>query len=69
MIYKVSYVVLGGLPGIIRNQSHPPKVGERIEIGEHLCEIVEIVELLPPQGDYAYLHATCRPVEEPASET
>ncbi len=69
MIYKVSYVVLGGLPGIIRNQSYPPKVGERIEIGEHLCEVVEIVELLPPQGNYAYLHVTCRPVEEETSET
>ncbi len=68
MIYKVSYVVLGGLPGIIRNQSHPPQVGERIEIGEHLCEVVEVVELLPPQDDYAYLHATCRPVEEKPSE-
>ncbi len=69
MIYKVSYVVLGGLPGIIRNQPQPPKIGEQIKIGDHLCKVVEIVELLPPQGDYAYLHATCRPVEEPDSET
>lgn len=68
MIYKVSYVVLGGLPGIIRNQKEPPAVGEQIEIGGHLCEVVEVVELLPPQGDYAYLHATCRPVEESSAE-
>ncbi len=68
MIYKVSYVVLGGLPGIIRNQTKPPTVGEQIEIGGHLCEVVEIVELLPPQGDYAYLHATCRPVEVSSAE-
>ncbi len=68
MIYKVSYVVLGGLPGVIRNQGKPPVVGERLMIGEHLCEVLEVVELLPPQGNYAYLHATCRPVEEKDSE-
>ncbi len=68
MIYKVSYVVEGGRPGAIRNQTSPPKVGERVEIGEHLCEVIEVVELLPPQDDYAYLHATCRPIESSSSE-
>ena len=63
MIYKVSYVVVGEPhPGEIVNQDEPPQVGDRIELGRDLFEILEVVDLAPPRGDFAYLHATCRPV-------
>jgi hypothetical protein len=65
MIYKVSYVVVGKPhPGTIVNQDGPPSVGDRIELGDEQFEVVEVLDLVPPRGDFAFLHATCRPVEE-----
>lgn len=65
MIYKVSYVVVGGShPGAIVNQDTPPDVGQEIQLNGEQFEIVEVIELLPPHDDLAYLHATCRPVEK-----
>jgi hypothetical protein len=64
VIYKVSYVVVGGShPGAIINQDTAPDVGEQIELNGERFEIVEVIELLPPRDGLAYLHATCRPVE------
>ncbi len=61
MIYKVSYVMLGERhPGIIRNQGHKPCVGERLQFGDQCFEIKEVKELLPPQGEFVYLHVTCK---------
>jgi hypothetical protein len=65
MIYQVSYVVIGGgHPGTIMNQEERPEAGERIEFAGKRFEIIEVLEIIPPRGDFAYLHATCRPVEE-----
>jgi hypothetical protein len=65
MIYKVSYVVIGGKhPGAIINQDTPPEVGKKVKLGRLWFEITDVQDLLPPQGDFAYLHATCRPVEK-----
>jgi hypothetical protein len=65
MIYKVSYVILGGeVPGAIINQDRAPVVGEKIDIMNTHCEVTEVQDLLPPQGDFAYLHVTCRVVED-----
>ena len=61
MIYKVSYIVQGGKhPGTIRNEAEYPQVGDVVKIGEHSFEIVEVLELMPPRYDFAYLHVTCR---------
>ena len=63
MIYKVSYVILGGnKTGAIINQEEAPEVGEFVELGDETYEVVEVTDLLPPQGDFAYLHVTCRPL-------
>jgi hypothetical protein len=63
MIYKVSYVVVGQPhPGEIVNQDLPPEVGNQVMLGGDEFEIVEIIDLAPPRGDFAYLHATCKPV-------
>jgi hypothetical protein len=66
MIYKVSYVVVGKPhPGAIVNVDTPPRVGDQVKLGDELFEVVEVLDLVPPRGDFAFLHATCRPVEEP----
>jgi hypothetical protein len=64
MIYKVSYVVIGDAQaGEIINMDTPPRVGDQVQLSDQLFEITEVVELLPPRGEFAYLHVTCRPVE------
>lgn len=61
MIYKVSYVIIGGSkPGAIINQEKAPEIGKEVALGEEKCTIVEIAELVPPQGNFSYLHVTCR---------
>ena len=67
MIYKVSFVIIGRPhPGEIVNMDTPPRVGDQVELGDEMFEITEVVDLIPPRGEFAYLHATCRPVEETA---
>ncbi|MBI5928369.1 MAG: hypothetical protein HY862_03620 [Chloroflexi bacterium] len=64
MVYKVSYVVLGGgHPGAIINQFEEPEVGQHVRIGKKTFEIVEVNELMPARGDFAFLHATVRLLE------
>jgi hypothetical protein len=66
--YKVSYVIVGNDdPGTILNQENPPKPGDRVELRSQYFEIVEVFELVPPRGDFHYVHATCKPV--PPSES
>ena len=61
MIYKVSYVVLGGQhPGAIKNQSTLPAVGDKVRLGRSTFEVVEVHELVPPREDFQFLHATLR---------
>ena len=63
-IYKVSYVVIGRTDaGTIMNIQHRPAVGERVTLGEEEFEIVEVIDLMPPRGEFHFIHATCRPVE------
>jgi hypothetical protein len=65
MIYKVSFVVHGGdHPGAIQNMEKRPENGDRVKLGNKFYEIVEVLEIIPSRGDFGYLHATCRPVEE-----
>jgi hypothetical protein len=65
MIYQVSYVVIGGgHPGTIMNQEERPEVGELVEFAGEKFEIVEVLEIIPPRGEFGYLHATCKLAEE-----
>ncbi len=65
--YKVSIVILGQEHGgAIVNLNDMPQVGQRVQVGETEVEIVEIMELMPPRGDFHFLHATCRTVEPEA---
>lgn len=61
MVYKVSYVVEGGKhPGAIINTDIEPKVGDIVNFDGRNFEITEVDELMPPIGDFGFLHATCR---------
>jgi hypothetical protein len=65
MIYKVSYVVSdGSLPGGIKNETEPPIVGMIVKIGPNEFEVIEVHEIMPPRGDFLYLHATIEPARE-----
>jgi hypothetical protein len=64
MIYKVSYVVLGGdFPGGIKNEVERPQAGDIVQIGPNEFEVVEVHEVIPPRGDFYFLHATVKPVK------
>ncbi len=65
MIYKVSYVIVDRPhPGEIVNLETPPRVGDRVQLGGEQFEVIEVVDLIPPRGEFAYLHVTCQPVEQ-----
>ncbi len=63
-IYKISYVVIDqDHPGGIINLDHHPSRGEMLKIGNVTYEVQEIIELMPPQGGFHYLHLTCKIAE------
>jgi hypothetical protein len=65
-IYKLSIVVLNRRDiGGIQNLEQPPKPGDIVYLDDEPYEIIELMELMPPRGNFVYLHATCRPVEKP----
>ena len=67
MIYKVSYVILGGQhKGGIKNQMERPKVGDRVRFGRSTYEVTEVKEIMPARDDFQFLHATAKPVEKNA---
>ena len=63
--YKLSIVVPGRRDvGGIQNLEEEPQPGDIIVLGKDEYEIIDVSELMPPRGDFAYLHAICRPIEE-----
>jgi hypothetical protein len=63
-VYKVSYVVLGGKhPGGITNTDSEPKAGDQVTLDKIRYTVVEVIPLVPPRGDFNYLHVTLKPVE------
>ncbi|HEY84647.1 MAG TPA: hypothetical protein G4N96_06005 [Chloroflexi bacterium] len=62
--FKVSIVVPGRKDiGGIQNLKKEPKSGDTLTLGKDKYEIVNVSELMPPRGEFAYLHATCRPAK------
>ena len=62
-VYKVSYVVIGiEHPGAIVNRNEAPVVGELIQLGEFTFKVIEVMELMPPKGNFHYFHATIHPI-------
>lgn len=63
--YKLSIVVPGRRDiGGIQNFEAEPKPGDKVALGTEEYEIIEIVELMPPRGNFVYLHAVCRPIHK-----
>lgn len=64
-IYKVSYVVLGrSHPGTIINLVNKPVIGDKVALGDEDYFVEEVIELMPPRGNFHFIHATCRPISE-----
>jgi hypothetical protein len=64
-IYKISYVIAGGKhPGAIVNSNHRPEIGELVNLGNQVFEIIEVLDLMPSRGNFHYLHVTCKWLEE-----
>ncbi len=62
--YKVSYVITGSDdPGSIVNADRRPEIGERVKLGEKEYVIIEVLDLMPPRGEFHYIHVTCRPLQ------
>lgn len=63
--YKVSYVVVGmDHPGAIMNVDDEPQSGDEIEIDGRLFRVMEVMDLMPPVGNFSFLHATCEYVRD-----
>lgn len=58
--YKISYVVPDKKhPGGIINLDYRPNWGDTLDIGDTTYVVREVIELMPPQGSFHYLHVTC----------
>ncbi|MGD8731353.1 MAG: hypothetical protein PVI81_00595 [Anaerolineales bacterium] len=61
MIYKVSYVVAGEEhPGAILNTETRPTPGDLVRLGSEDFIVDEVIDLIPPRGDFHYLHVTVK---------
>ena len=65
-IFKVSYVIVGrDHPGTILNQEKIPEKGETVLLVYEFFEILVVLALVPPRGEFHYIHVTCRPYDPP----
>ena len=63
LVCKLSIVIPGSpQSGAIINTSALPQVGDRLPVGDRMVEVLEIKELLPPSGNFHFVHVTCREV-------
>ena len=61
MVCKVSIVIPNiESAGAIIDLPAIPKLGDQVALGDSIVEVVEVMELLPPRGDFRFVHATCR---------
>ena len=68
-VWKVSYIVKGSSqPGGIINLKYAPKPGDVFEVGNNALEILEALELIPPRGEFHYVHVTCKAKENTETE-
>ncbi len=63
MVCKVSIVIPGhDHGGAIINLEALPQVGDHLKVGELEVEVLEVMELMPPRGDFHFMHATCKKI-------
>jgi hypothetical protein len=64
-VYKLSIVVPGRRDiGGILNLEKEPRSGDIVVLGREKYKIFDLVELMPPRGNFVYLHAVCQPAEK-----
>ncbi len=64
-IFKVSYVIIGrSHPGTIVNLDHRPEIGEQVTLGDEDFEVMEVIDLMPPRGEFHFIHATCKQINQ-----
>ncbi|MFN8455696.1 MAG: hypothetical protein U0401_13685 [Anaerolineae bacterium] len=64
-IYKLSIVVPGRRDiGGIQNLEKEPQIGDILLLGREKYKVVDLMELMPPRGNFVYLHAICQPIEK-----
>ena len=62
---KLSIVIPeGGHAGAIISTASIPQVGEQLQLGVQWVEVLEVRELLPPRGEWRFLHATGRVISQ-----
>ena len=67
--YKVSYVVNNGeQPPTIINTGRPPQAGDRVQLNKNEVEVIEVVQTIPPRGEFCFLQATCKSIEKPTNK-
>jgi hypothetical protein len=68
MVCKLSIVIPSSEhAGAIIDTPAIPNVGDLLAVGDLTVEVLEVMELLPPRGDFRFVHATCKVVSQPAS--
>ncbi len=61
MVCKLSIVIpTGEHAGAIIDRPAMPAVGDRLALGDVTVEVLEVKELLPPRGDFHFVHVTGR---------
>jgi hypothetical protein len=66
MVCKLSIVIPGSQhAGAIIDTPAVPNVGDHLALGDSVVEVLEVMDLLPPRGDFWFIHATCKLVGEP----
>lgn len=69
MVCKVSIVIPGhDHGGAIINTDSLPQVGDHLKVGELEVEVLEVMELMPPRGDFHFMHATCKKLTPPGEQ-
>ena len=68
MVCKLSIVIPSSEhAGAIIDTPAIPNVGDHLTVGDVTVEVLEVMELLPPRGDFWFVHATCKVVSESGS--
>lgn len=68
MVCKVSIVIPGhDHGGAIINLDSLPQIGDHLKVGELEVEVMEVMDLMPPRGDFHFMHATCKLIEPPTA--
>ena len=68
MVCKLSIVIPGGEhAGAILDAASIPAQGDVLQLGSVSVKVVEVRELLPPRGEFHFVHVTGEIVSQPSA--